>query len=121
MLKWTYTFIKKFCKSKIIETFCKIKDKVDKPKMKTRNLWKSMGYICKCLLIKKYLYKSNICICNMVIDHQMFLQTHGYLPFLQIFEQKEKSKCANPIHLLFLPPQNAYDKMQRSSRDYFCI
>jgi hypothetical protein len=57
----------------------------------------------------------------MVIDHQMFLQTHGYLPFLQIFEQKEEGKYASPIHLLFLPPQNAYDKMQRSSRDYFCI
>jgi hypothetical protein len=69
---------KKFCKSKIIETFYKIKDKDDKPKMKTRNLWKSTGYICKCLFIEKYLYKSNICICNMVIHHEMFLQTHGY-------------------------------------------
>jgi hypothetical protein len=57
----------------------------------------------------------------MVINHQMFLQTHGYLLVLQIFEQKEESKYANPIHLLVLPPQNAYDKMQRSSRDYFCI
>jgi hypothetical protein len=57
----------------------------------------------------------------MVIHHEMFLQTHGYLPFLQIFEQKEEGKYANPIHLLFLPPQNAYLKMQRSSRDYFSI
>ncbi len=64
-----------------------------------------MGYICKHLLIGKYLYKSNICICNVVIDHQMFLQNHGYLSFLQIFEQKEEGKYANPIHVLFLPPQ----------------
>jgi hypothetical protein len=44
----------------------------------------------------------------MVIHHEMFLQTHGYLPSLQIFEQKEEGNMQILFTYCFCPPQNAY-------------